>query len=52
MSLLVALREHTSLAVEFHNFLSQVICLSSQCKNCKDRIDSDILPRMHVYGVK
>ena len=41
--LLVALREHTSLATEFHDFISQVTCgpnakdcLGSQCKNCKD----------------
>lgn len=44
--LLVALREHTSLAVEFHDIIAQVTCdpqakdcLSSQCKNCQDRID-------------
>ena len=44
--LLVALREHTSLAVEFHDTIAQVTCdpqakdcLSSQCKNCQDRID-------------
>ena len=44
--LLVALREHTSLAIEFHDFISQVTCdhnakdcLSNQCENCKDRID-------------
>ena len=44
--LLVALREHTSLAIEFHDFISQVTCdpnardcLSSQCKNCQDQIN-------------
>lgn len=45
--LLVALKEHTPLAVEFHELILQVTCdprakdcLSNQCKECKDRIDS------------
>ena len=45
--LLGALRDYTSLAEEFHGFISQVtcdpqteVCLSSQCKDCKDRIDT------------
>ena len=45
--LLVALREHTSLAVEFHDFISQVTCdpraqacLTSKCKTCEDRINN------------
>ncbi len=44
--LLVALREHTSLLVEFQDFIAQVTCdpqakdcLSSQCTVCKDYID-------------
>ena len=45
--LLVALKEHTSLPVEFHEFISRVTCdsdaqacLKSQCEACKDRIDN------------
>ena len=44
--LLVALKEHTSLRVDFHEFISQVTCdaksqacLTSQCKECKDHIN-------------
>ena len=45
--LLEALREHTSLPVEFHEFISQVTCdphaqacLTSQCEACEDRINN------------
>ena len=45
--LLVALKEHTSLQVEFHDFISQVTCdaqaqarLTGQCMNCEKHIDT------------
>ena len=47
LPLLVALKEHISHQVEFHDFISQVMCdaqaqacLTGQCKNCEKHIDT------------
>ena len=45
--LVISLKEHTELSVEFQSFIDQVTCnssektcMSSQCDNCKDKIDN------------